>query len=42
MTSAISAQQEGEYGIFQAFQEAIEAMEYRIIVGSGALFIMGT
>lgn len=42
LTAAISAQQEGEYGIFQAFQEAIEAMEYRIIVGSGALFIMGT
>lgn len=41
LTAAISAQQEGEYGIFQAFQEAIEAMEYRIIVGSGGIIHYG-
>jgi YesN/AraC family two-component response regulator len=41
LTAAISAQQEGEYGIFQAFQEAIEAMEYRIIGGSGGIIHYG-
>jgi len=41
LTAAISAQQEGEYGIFQAFQEAIEAMEYRIIAGSGGIIHYG-
>ncbi|MGI2295717.1 helix-turn-helix domain-containing protein [Paenibacillus sp. GXUN7292] len=37
LTAAVSAQQEGEYGIFQAFQEAVEAMEYRIVAGSGGI-----
>ncbi|QOS79588.1 AraC family transcriptional regulator [Paenibacillus sp. JNUCC31] len=41
LTAAISAQQKGEYGIFQAFQEAIEAMEYRIIAGSGGIIHYG-
>lgn len=41
MTAAISAQQEGEYGIFQAFQEAVEAMEYRIVAGSGGIIHYG-
>ncbi|MBB3114465.1 AraC-like DNA-binding protein [Paenibacillus phyllosphaerae] len=41
LTAAVSAQQEGEYGIFQAFQEAVEAMEYRIVVGSGGIIHYG-
>ncbi|WP_449603343.1 AraC family transcriptional regulator [Paenibacillus sp. Marseille-Q9583] len=41
LTASISAQQVGEYGIFQAFQEAIEAMEYRIIAGSGGIIHYG-
>ncbi|TYP69867.1 AraC family transcriptional regulator [Paenibacillus methanolicus] len=41
LTAAISAQQVGEYGIFQAFQEAVEAMEYRIVAGSGGMIHYG-
>ncbi|MCU6712284.1 helix-turn-helix domain-containing protein [Paenibacillus sp. J5C_2022] len=37
LTVAVSAQQEAEYGISQAFQEALEAMEYRIVAGSGGI-----
>jgi len=37
LTIAVSARQEGEYGISQAFQEALEAMEYRIVAGSGGI-----
>ncbi|MCR2806794.1 AraC family transcriptional regulator [Paenibacillus soyae] len=37
LTAAASSQQEGEYGIFQAFHEAAEAMEYRIVAGSGGV-----
>ncbi|GBG11249.1 AraC family transcriptional regulator [Paenibacillus agaridevorans] len=41
LTAAISMQQEGEDGIFQAFQEAVEAMEYRIVAGSGGIIHYG-
>jgi YesN/AraC family two-component response regulator len=37
LTVASSGAHEGEYGIPQAFQEALEAMEYRIVVGSGGV-----
>lgn len=41
LSASISMQQEGEYGIFQAFQEAVEAMEYGIVAGSGGIIHYG-
>ncbi|MDF2837058.1 MAG: hypothetical protein K0Q63_2698 [Paenibacillus sp.] len=37
LAAAVSSQQESEYGIFQAFNEAVEAMEVRIVAGGGGM-----
>lgn len=39
LTVAISGQQEGLFGISRAYQEALEAMEYRIVMGSGEIIL---